>query len=279
MSYKIVMDSCGELTEEMRASGLFESVPFEIEVGTRHITDDESFDRNEFLKYVREAPECPKSACPPAGRFLQAFCCEAERVYAVTVSEKVSGSYNSALVGKDLYEEEYGKKQIHVFNSCSASVGETLTALKIMECEEKGMSFEETIGTVEAYIRGQHVYAALGSIETFRKTGRLSGIKAILATTLNIKPVIGATTDGKVRMIGQVRGTGRALEKLAAALLEEVSEPEKKVLAIAHCNAPEHAETIRDLVSKGAAFQKIVVVETSGLSSMYVENGGVIAAV
>ena len=85
---------------------------------------------------------------------MELYHCEAERVYAVTLSAELSGSHNSAELGRKLYEEEYGRKQIHVFNSRSASVGESLIALKIQECEEKGMEFEEVIASVDRVYRG-----------------------------------------------------------------------------------------------------------------------------
>lgn len=124
----------------------------EIEVDGYHIIDDATFDQKDFLRRVAAAPECPKSSCPSPERYMEMYHCDAEHVYAVTLSAELSGSYNSAELGKNLYKEEYGEKQIHVFNSKSASVGETLIALKIAECEEKQMSFEEIIKTVGAYI-------------------------------------------------------------------------------------------------------------------------------
>ena len=64
MNYKIIVDSCGELTEEMKASGRYETASLEIELQGKHIVDDETFDKAEFLKLVAESPECPKSSCP-----------------------------------------------------------------------------------------------------------------------------------------------------------------------------------------------------------------------
>ncbi len=63
MSYKIIVDSCGELTEEMKASGCFETASLEIDVHGRHIIDDETFDQAEFLRLVAESPDSPKSSC------------------------------------------------------------------------------------------------------------------------------------------------------------------------------------------------------------------------
>ena len=89
------------------------------------------------MKKIRESEECPKSSCPSPERYMEEYHCEAEHIYAVTLSAELSGSYNSAVLGKNLYEEEYGEKDIYVFNSRSASVGETLIGLKIAECEKK----------------------------------------------------------------------------------------------------------------------------------------------
>ena len=161
MNYRIVVDSCGELTKEMKESGIYETASLEIDVEDHHIVDDETFDQEKFLKIVAESSECPKSSCPSPERYMEAYCCDAERVYAVTLSAELSGSYNSAVLGKNLYHEEHGEKDIYVFNSRSASVGETLIALKIAECEEQGMSFRETVETVESYIEGQNTYFVL----------------------------------------------------------------------------------------------------------------------
>ena len=164
MSYKIVVDSCGELPEKLKKDEHFESVPLELFVDDYRIVDDETFDQADFLRRVAESPNCPKSACPSPERYMQAYDCDAEHVYAVTLTARLSGSYNSAELGKNLYLEEKGEKQIHVFNSRSASVAETLIAMKIQECEEAGMSFEEVISTVEAYIESQSTYFVLETL-------------------------------------------------------------------------------------------------------------------
>ena len=85
MSYKVVVDSCGELTREMKTSGHFETASLSIEVGGHHIIDDETFDQADFLRRVAEAPECPKSSCPSPETYMEFYHCEAEHVYAVTL--------------------------------------------------------------------------------------------------------------------------------------------------------------------------------------------------
>lgn len=279
MNYKIIVDSCGELTEEMKASGRYETASLEIELQGKHIVDDETFDQAEFLKLVAESPECPKSSCPSPERYMEAYHCDAEHIYAVTLSAELSGSHNSAVLGRNLYEEEYGEKKIHIFNSRSASVGETLIALKAAECEEKGMSFEKTVETVEAYIEEQHTYFVLETLDTLRKNGRLTGIKAVVATALNIKPVMGSTPEGTICQLGQARGIKKALVKMVEQVAEDVKNSKDKILAIAHCNCRDRAEAVKNMILEKINVKDVIILDTAGISSMYAADGGVIVVV
>lgn len=279
MSYKIIVDSCGELTREMKASGCCETAPLSIQVDDFHIIDDDTFNQADFLQKVAASPNCPKSSCPSPESYMEGYCCEAERVYVVTLSAELSGSYNSAVLGKNLYHEEYGEKDIYVFNSRSASVGETLIALKIQECEEAGMEFEEVVRTVEGYIEGQHTYFVLETLETLRKNGRLKGIKSLMASALNIKPVMGSTPQGTICQLGQARGMKKALEKMIDEVARGVKRPEEKVLAISHCNCPERAGRVKELLLERMRPRDVIVLDTAGISSMYAADGGIIVVV
>lgn len=279
--YKIIIDSCGELTEELKSDGHFQNVPLEMEVNGCRIVDDETFDQLDFLKKVKESPVGPKSSCPSPESYLERFEGEEEHIYVVTLSKELSGSYNSAVLAKKLYEEENGtdKKQICVFNSKSASVGETLIGMKAQECEEAGMTFEETVRTVEQYISGQNTYFVLETLETLRKNGRLSNMKAFVANALNIKPVMASTPEGEICQLGQARGMTKALKKMVEELAARVTNSEKRILAISHCNCPDRAEAVMEEAKKAAKFKDIVVVGTAGISSMYANDGGIIMVV
>ena len=279
MSYKIIVDSCGELTEEMKRSGYYETASLSIDIDEHHIVDDETFDQKRFLALIAQSPNSPKSSCPSPETYMAGYRCEAERVYAVTLSAELSGSYNSAVLGKNLYHEEYGEKDIYVFNSRSASVGETLIALKIQECEEAGMEFEEVVRTVEGYIEGQHTYFVLETLETLRKNGRLKGIKSLMASALNIKPVMGSTPQGTICQLGQARGMKKALEKMIDEVARGVKRPEEKVLAISHCNCPERAGRVKGLLLERMRPRDVIVLDTAGISSMYAADGGIIVVV
>ena len=230
--YKIVIDSCGELPEELKSDGHFCNVPLEIEVDGHHITDDETFDQKDFLRRVKSCIHSPKSACPSPERYMNAFEGEAGHVYVVTLSGKLSGSYNSAVLAAQLYNEEHEEdKQIHVFNSKSASIGETLIGFKIQEMEESGASFDEVVDHVEEYISSMNTFFVLETLETLRKAGRLSNLKALVANTLNIKPVMGSTKEGMIQQLGQARGMKKALNKMVEDMLKVTKNCENRVLA------------------------------------------------
>lgn len=279
MSYKVVIDSCGELLDEWKQDPRFESVALTLSVDGVNIIDDETFDQADFLKRVAECPECPKSACPSPERYMRAFDCEAEHVYAVTLSAELSGSYNSAVLGKNLLQEDHPDRQIHIFNSKSASVGQTLIAMKIQECEESGLPFEQVIETVDAYIEQQHTFFVLDNLETLRKNGRLSKVKALVASALKIKPVMGSTEEGAICQLDQARGMNKALVKMAQAIVEKTADSGQKTLAISHCNCHERAILLKNALEERMPIKKIVILDTAGVSSMYANDGGVIVAV
>lgn len=278
MSFHIVADSCCELTVDMKKRGNIEIAPLTLEVGGESILDDETFDQKYFLKRVAECPECPKSACPSPDYFRKSFLNGAERCYAVTLSAQLSGSYNSAVLGANLAQEENEDLKIHVFNSRSASIGETLIVKKIVECEEAGMSFERVVETVELYISTQHTYFVLENLETLRKNGRLSKTKALVASALKIKPVMGATSEGDIVQLDQARGINKALMKMVDAIVNDAQHVENKTLAISHCNCPERAEMVKEALLERLAVQDVFVLDTQGVSSMYANDGGIIIA-
>ena len=276
MDYLIAVDSCGELTEAMKQSGHFVSVPLTIEVQDYHIVDDETFDQKEFLRRVALSPEPPRSACPSPDAFRRIFEREADHLYAVTLSAELSGSCSSAQLGKALCLEKHPEKKIHVFNSRSASVGETLIGLKIQECEERGLSFEKVVETVEAYIDSQTTWFVLESLEALRKNGRLSHLKAAVATVLSIKPVMMSTPGGNIQQLCQVRGINRALTRMVDNIVQTYSHPSDRILAIAHCNCQHRAEMVRKELCSRLKLKDSFILDTQGISSLYASDGGII---
>lgn len=276
MEYVIVMDSCGECTARMKEDERVISAPLTLQVDDHIIIDDDTFDQADFLRKVAESPNCPKSACPSPDHYKEAFEKAEKRAYGVTLTAELSGSYNSAMLARDLVLEERPELQIHIFNSRSASVGETLITEKIQECEEKGMEFSEVVETVENYINTQNTYFVLENLETLRKNGRLSNLKAFVASALKIKPVMGATPEGTIIQLDQARGMNKALVKMVDYIAGAAEDPEQKILGITHCNCPERAEAVKNAILEKLSVKDVILLDTAGVSSMYANDGGVI---
>lgn len=280
MNYRIIGDSCMDLTEKQKKDPHFTLIPFTLMVEDHQFIDDENFDQKRFLQIVKESPECPKTACPSPETFKDAFCCEEENVFVVAISSHLSGCYNSAVLAKNLYEEEFGtgKKNIVVIDSESASTGEVNLALYIQELCEQGLSFDEVVKKTLEYRDRQKTYFVLETLDTLRKNGRLTGLQAFFATKLNIKPVMGAD-HGVIIKLDQARGIQKALQRMVEIVVKEAGNTEEKRLTIAHCNAPERAQYVKEKFEQTAKFKEIIVTETAGLATVYAGDGGIIAAV
>ena len=277
MRYKIIGDSCLDLTKEMRKDPCYSMIPLTLMVGERHFVDDETFDQKEFIKVVKESPDCPKSACPSPEMFKEAYCCEEENVFVITLSAALSGSYNSAVLAKSLYEEEYGKKNILVLDSKSASSGQLNIAMYIRELCDQGLEFDEICEKAAAYRDRMNTYFVLESLDTLKKNGRLTGLQAFFATKLNIKPVMGAD-NGTIIKLDQARGIQKALQRMAEIAVKEAGTTKDKRLVIAHCNAPERAQFMKEKLCSMAEFKEVVITDTCGVSTVYASDGGVILA-
>ena len=256
MNYRIIGDSCMDLTEEQRKDPHFTLIPFTLMVEDHQFIDDENFDQKRFLQIVKESPECPKTAC------------------------HLSGCYNSAVLAKNLYEEEFGtgKKNIAVIDSESASTGEVNLALYIQELCEQDLPFDEIVKKALEYRDRQKTYFVLETLDTLRKNGRLTGLQAFFATKLNIKPVMGAD-HGVIIKLDQARGIQKALQRMVEIVVKEAGTTEDKRLTIAHCNAPERAQYVKEKFEQTAKFKEIIVTEMAGLATVYAGDGGIIAAV
>ena len=281
MSFRVVIDSCGELPENLRGDDRMISVPLGLQVGDKFFTDDENLVQSELLAEIAAYEGCPKSSCPSPEAFMEACHCDAERVYIITLSSHLSGSYNAALLGKNLYEETYGGKDIYVLDSESASAGMTNELLEVIRLESLGLKFKEAVARLEKF-RDEHIiYFVLDNLETLRKNGRLSAWKAAIASTMRIKPVCKGE-KGEIAQSGQAIGSRKALAKMVESVLGEAARLGRNLkecnLVIAHCNCFARAEYVKGLFEAKAEYKAIYVNETSGLSSLYANDGGIIVS-
>lgn len=277
MSFKIIVDSCCDLTPAMLRSDFFTSVPLTIRLGEEAIVDDAAFDQAGLLWKMKESATAPQTACPSPAQYLDAFACGADDLYVVTLSALLSGSHNSAAQARLLWLEEHPETHIHIFNSCSASAGEVLIALKIKELAATGMDFRSVVSETSSYINRLKTLFVLEDLDNLKKNGRLSRLQAIVTGTLKIKLLMGATPEGEICKRGQAFSMKQAIGKMIA-LMSDDPKHEGRTLCIAHCNCLERAFYLKEQVLKSCRFSDIILCETGGISTVYANAGGIVTA-
>jgi len=144
----IVADSSLELNEELSQRLGVHFVPFRVDVGEELFIDDGTVDQQHLLNAMKAYPDAPKSAAPAPGAYLEAYG-DADEVFVVTLSKKLSASYNNAILAKQMREEQNPQVKIHVFDSKSAVCGETRVAGAIRAFLDAGAVFDSIVKKVE----------------------------------------------------------------------------------------------------------------------------------
>lgn len=277
MSFKIIVDSCCDLTPAQLREECFVKVPLTIRVGGHTIVDDDTFDQGELLWRMKESETAPQSACPSPMQYLEAFDCGADDLYVVTLSALLSGSHNAAAQARSIWLEDHPGANVHIFNSCSASAGEVLVALRIQELAQSGMDFTTVVDQVSRYINEMETYFVLETLDTLRKAGRLSRVQSLVTSTLRIKLLMGATPEGEICKKGQAMSVKQALNKMVALMADDLKHVGKR-LSIVHCNCLERAFYVKELAMKQCRFDEILVSDTGGIATMYANDGGIVVA-
>ncbi len=277
MSFKIIVDSCCDLTPAQLREECFVKVPLTIRVGNHTIVDDDTFDQGELLWRMKESETAPQSACPSPMQYLEAFDCGADDLYVVTLSALLSGSHNAAAQARSIWLEDHPGANVHIFNSCSASAGEVLVALKIQELAQSGMDFTTVVDQVSRYINEMQTYFVLETLDNLRKAGRLTRVQSIVTGALHIKLLMGATPEGEICKKGQAMSVKQALNKMVALMADDLKHVGKR-LSIVHCNCLERAFYVKELAMKQCRFDEILVSDTGGISTMYANDGGIVVA-
>ena len=277
----ILADSCCDLSPELLKKTQAKIAPLTITIDDTHYVDDGTVDIPPYLAAMKASKNPVRSACPSPDLYAEDIRATEGDCFIVTLSAKLSGSHNAASLGVQLAQEDMPEKKVHVFDSESASAGETYIALMIHDLIAAGKSFEQIVELVEEKIRSMHTLFVLDSLDNLVKNGRISRTVALLANVLSIRLLMSDDGHGAIKNISKARGIKGALgqrvetcrkhtEGLAAA---------SQRLVISYCNCPERARQVRDMIrEKCPAIGEIILTPTSALSSMYANDGGIVIA-
>lgn len=275
---KIVADSSCDRINEKKLFKNVTRVPLYIMLGDKEYLDNENLNVKELVKDIDTSILVPKTQCPSPNAFFEAFEGQEDEIFVVTLSSKLSGSYNSALLAANMFLEEHPEKKIHVFDSMSASSGEVLIVAQIISLIEQGFNFNSIIEKIEYKIRNENkIYAVLENLNTLAKNGRLTKVQSVISSVAKIRLIL-TSNEGEIGLFGKAIGTGQAISKIVKEIIAANEKDKKDTIIISHCNARELAIDLKRKLLIKANFKKIEIFETSGLSSVYANNGGLIIA-
>lgn len=282
MSYRIVVDSCCDKTSVMNDWNNITFVPLSLEIGDYRIFDDENFNQEDFVERMKAFSGTAKTACPAPSAWADAFDCDEDEIYVITITDKLSGTYNSALQGKTLFEEEKGTdKKIHIFNSLATSGLESLVAEKIKELADGGMKFEEVVNYIEDFIVNHTaLYFCLESLDVLKNNGRLFAIAASVLEKLRVKLIGKRTDQGNISLAGKDLTVKKTLIKTAGIIRDDVAgvDLSDKRLIISHVCCEDRAILLKNKIESYVHFGSVEIVKCSGLNSTYASNGGIIVS-
>lgn len=277
----ILADSCCDLSPELLKKTQAKIAPLTITIDDTHYVDDGTVDIPPYLAAMKASKNPVRSACPSPDLYAEDIRATEGDCFIVTLSAKLSGSHNAASLGVQLAQEDMPEKKVHVFDSESASAGETYIALMIHDLVAAGKSFEQIVELVEEKIRSMHTLFVLDSLDNLVKNGRISKTVALLANVLSIRLLMSDDGHGAIKNISKARGIKGALGQMVETCRKHTEglAAASQRLVISYCNCPERARQVRDMVrEKCPAIGEIIMTPTSALSSMYANDGGIVIA-
>ncbi|BFJ85177.1 DegV family protein [Ruthenibacterium sp. TH_2024_36131] len=280
MNIQIIVDSCCDVTDALRNVLSLSLASLKITVGEHFYEDDGTIDTGVLVADMKACRTAPTTACPSPEEYA-ALMSRADASLVVTLSSKLSGSYNAACVGRDLALEKAPEKKIHVFDSESASAGETRIALLLRDMIDGGMGFEEIVEKTTAFIANMKTHFVLEDLGNLVKNGRISRTAGFVGTMLNLRPIMGENGHGEIIPLEKVRGTANAMRRLVELVAEETDHlpAASKLLVLSHCNCQERAMQLKKaFLARCAVFKDVIVVPTGGLSTVYANDGGIVIA-
>jgi DegV family protein with EDD domain len=257
----IVVDSTSDFPDAQERFPNMRVVPLYVNFGAESFRDQVDIGPADFYERLRTASSLPTTSQPTPQDFLDTFegLAGYERIYALQLSAKLSGTYQSAVTAAG----EVGGDRVRVVDTETASLAVSLLALAIQRRLARGTTDEEVEALIARFKDENGVVFTVSTLEYLQKGGRIGRAQALAGTLLNVKPIL-SVDDGVLHPIGKVRGRQKALEEFARVFTSSTENVPGLRIAIAHADAPEWVEVLSDLVAKARPQAEVELVETLG---------------
>ncbi len=273
MKFKIIADSSCDLTNDyIKDENIgFSVVPLTINIGQDSFVDDENINTEDLLNAMYAYPGKSTTACPSPGLFMEEFD-ECEYNFCITISSKLSGTYNSAILAKNQVANK-----VHVIDSKATSGSMIVLIDKLVEFINAGHDYAKICQLIDEHIEKTNLLFVLSSFDNLVKNGRMSKLTSIFATALRIKPLCQAE-DGEIKIVEKPRTIKVALKRMVEFIGEKMANTSIGQCIISHCYAEEEASMLEELINEKYEFKQVRVIKTRGLCSFYALNHGCLVA-
>ena len=271
---KLLVDGGCDLPENILEKYNIELVGLNVSFNDESYIAGVEIDNETFYKKMSESKELPKTSCPSPDWFLEAYKGD-EDVLIITVSSLLSGTYSSAKLAKDMYEDKNSNKKIEVLDSMSGSIGQGLLAIKAAELINEGKNLDEIVSILEKLKNDVIFYGTLETLENAIKGGRINPLAGKLINALNFKAII-QVTEGVVKPIDKARGVNNSLKKVLEYVESNIKNVDEKILVIAHAHCEDKASKIKESLEIKYKFKDIIIAEIGPVMGTYTSQGAIL---
>ena len=275
---KIITDGSCDLSHEVLNKFNINVVPLGVSFGEEHYTAGVDIDNKEFYAKMKESKELPKTFCPSPENFCKEYQCEEDKIIVIALSSKLSGTYNSASLARDLYLSEHKEKDIRVIDSMTGSIGAGLLLIKAAKMISEGKDIDEIVEAIENLKEKISFYGTLETLENAIKGGRINPLAGKIIGALNFKAIV-QIKDGVVKPIDKARGESNSIKKVASHITSSIEDTKDKILCLMHANCPEKAHKLLSIIEKTHKFDEVYISEVGPVMGTYTSEGAVLGAV
>lgn len=268
----IVTDSSADLPKALLEKYHITTVPLTIELDGEEYLEGIDISSQEFFKRMFLSEDLPKTSQPSPLAFANAFnqLAKEEEVLCLTISSGLSGTYQSALLGKDMCQGT-----VEVFDTLGGSLAHGILVLRAAKLAQAGWTMEKIIGELRRYQEGMEIFILLDTLENIVKGGRLNKFSGSLAKLLNIKVILEGK-KGKVEILERIRGKKKTLNRMLNLIQERKKDYSNITFGITHVDNLEDVEYIKNEILRRFQPKDIIINDMGATMGTYAGKGGMI---
>ena len=272
---RIVTDRASDLPDNIAAKYGIEIAEMDVAFGDDVYYGGKGITIEDFYARMKKEKELPKTSCPSPDKFLEIYKKDNTDVLVLTLTSKLSATYNCAVLANDMYNEEEHTNRVKIIDTMSGSIGQGILAVYAAQLAEMGKNIDEIAEEVEKLIDNTKFIGVLQTLENAIKGGRISRLAGSIINTFNFKALV-QIDDGLVKPFDKARGENGSMKKLVDLFLEGASDTENKTLFIGHSNCLEKAEKVRDMILERKSYKEVVFCGIGTVMGTYTSDGCVL---